>query len=206
MLQSIAIVPILILVLIIALLSIPLSMNFLFMTKQGAHGYIRFNWLYGLIAFQTQFPDRTPAKLLHAKKTSKPLIKKHLNKATANESRANKSENLSLLKHAIFRRHIFNFIHRLMRATHAKNLYLKLRIGLGDPADTGALWSILGPVSGLLKNISIIRLELEPDFIDTTIELESHGHFRFIPLQLIILLLAFLLSPTTIQAWRLAQQ
>ena len=112
---------------------------------------------------------------------------------------------LALLKKSTFRRHFISFIQRMLNATHAKKLYLKLRIGLGDPAGTGELWAVMGPVSGILRNIKSMEVELESDFIDPVLEIESHGQFRFIPLQFLVLTLVFIFSPTTIHAWRSAQ-
>ena len=199
MLLDVTTVPVfvLILALIIALLSIPLSMNFSFITTENIQCCMRFNWLFGLLKFQSQFPKQPKPQLSAAVEQKKQSNKNKPNHAI--------NQSITLFNHSRFRRHLIHFIKRILRATHAKNLYLKLRIGLGDPADTGALWAMMGPISGLLPNLKSIQIELEPDFIDTVMEIESHGQFRIIPLQLIVLILVFLLSPTTIHAWRLSQ-
>lgn len=113
---------------------------------------------------------------------------------------------ITLLTQSAFRRHVIHFIKRILVATHAQDLYLRCRIGLGDPADTGMLWAVMGPLSAMLKNLQTMTIELEPEFIDAAVEIESHGHFHFIPLQFIALTIAFILSPTTIRAWRTMQQ
>ena len=89
------------------------------------------------------------------------------------------------------------FIKRMLRASHAQNLYLRLRIGLGDPADTGLLWAVMGPLSGMLKNLQGASIEIDPEFIDEVLELESHGQFRLIPIQFIVLIIVFIFSPET---------
>lgn len=198
MLPDVAIISVFVFILIIALLSIPLSMNFSLITTESMQCYMHFNWLFGLLKFRNQFPKQPQSQL-----SAEVKPKKHSDKNKPNHA-INRS--LTLFNHSRFRRHIIYFIKRILRATQAKNLYLKLRIGLGDPADTGQLWAIMGPISGLLRNLKNMQIELEPDFFDTVMEIESHGHFRIIPLQLIVLILVFLLSPTTIQAWRTAQQ
>ena len=198
MLPDVSIIPVLILVLIIALLLIPLSMNFSLITTESMQCYMRFNWLFGMLKFQSQLPKKPQTQL-----SAEVKPKKHPDKNKPNHA-INRS--LTLFSHSRFRRHIINFVKRILRATHAKNLYLKLRIGLYDPADTGQLWAIMGPISGLLTNLKNIQIELEPDFIDSVMEIEGHGHFRIIPLQLIALIIVFLLSPTTIQAWHTTQQ
>jgi len=201
MLQGITIT----LALIIVVLSIPLSLNFFFITNQGSQGYVRYNWFFGLITFQKPLPapSQSPTKVSTQLKSSKPSKRKLLETTTNHKSRNSKNVSLALLKQSIFRRHILKFVKRIYRASHAKDLYLKLRIGLGDPADTGELWAIMGPISGILTNMKNIKIELQPEFIDAVMEIESHGQFRFIPLHLIVLVMLFTMSPTTIRAWRI---
>ena len=203
-----AMLPIVAIVLILTmiLLSIPVSINYSFITKNGAHGYLRFIWLLGLVNIQTQFPNQFSKKTPILDKTSKKFTKQVAKKNKSYRAYYSKNGRFSALTYSKYRHHILNFIKRIFHATNPKDLYLKFYIGLDDPADTGALWAIMGPISGLLINLESIKIELAPVFIDTVFEIESHGNFRFIPLHLMALILVFLLSPTTIQAWRTTQQ
>ena len=90
----------------------------------------------------------------------------------------------------------------MLRATHARNLFLRLRIGLGDPADTGRLWAVIGPIAGMAQNFRSAALRIEPEFMDPAFEVESHGQFRLVPIQFIAMTAAFMLSPTMLRAWR----
>ena len=101
-----------------------------------------------------------------------------------------------------FRRRIIRFISDLWHAVHKKNVSLRVRVGLGDPADTGQLWAIVGPVAGILANIQEASIKIEPEFFDTTFELDSSGSIRLIPLQMIYLTVALLLSPPVWQGIR----
>ncbi len=76
---------------------------------------------------------------------------------------------------------------------------MRIRIGLGDPADTGQLWSIVGPVAGILANSKEVVLEIEPEFFDATFELDGSGNIGIVPLQLIYLIFGVLLSPSVWQ-------
>lgn len=163
-------------------------------------GYARFRWLFGLVKFQAQFPDKTK-QVRHQKRQSTTKPKKPKPKPKNNARGV-----IALFKQSAFRRHLMTFIKKILRATHAQDLYLKLRIGLGDPADTGMLWAVMGPLSGMMKNVQNTTIEIEPEFIDAVMEVESHGRFRLIPLQFIALVLAFILSPTSIRAWRATRQ
>lgn len=179
------------------LLAIPISMSFAITKKQHVEGYARIIGLFGLIKFQTNFPG-----VLKNKKKPVSHEKNLLQFKSKTVSTKSSSQNFSLITRSVFRRHIIKFIKRILKATHAKNLYLRCRIGLGDPADTGRLWAVMGPLSAFLKNLQILRIELEPEFTNDGIEIESHGHFHLIPLQFIALTIAFILSPTTLRAWK----
>ena len=109
---------------------------------------------------------------------------------------------LALLKHSTFRRRAIRFIKSLLRATHARGLYLRIRIGLGDPAATGRLWGLLGPVAAIAANLRHAKVRIEPEFMDLVFEVESHGELRLIPIQFIGLAAAFAASPETRYAWR----
>ena len=108
---------------------------------------------------------------------------------------------IALLKQSAFSRRFIRFIKDILRATHARDLYLRLRIGLGDPADTGRLWGLLGPIAGILTNLRPAEVRIEPEFTDPVLEVESHGEFHLIPLQFIGLATAFVVSPATLNAW-----
>lgn len=186
------------LALLLGLLAIPLSLSFSIIRNQQLQGYARFRWLFGLVNFQASIPNSTkPVK----HKTISPSVKSKSPKSN------NSAQNLLILfKQQQFRQHIIKLIKNILRATHAKDLYLRLRIGLGDPADTGMLWAVIGPLSGMMKNLHAMTINIEPEFIESVMEIESHGRFKFIPLQFITLMIVFLLSPMTIRAWRAIRQ
>ena len=179
--------------LLLGLLAVPLSLSYsINRDLKQLQGNARIRWLFGLVNFQTHFPVASSAA----------IDDRHKPKNKTETKKSNNNNFVSLFKHKQFRKHSIQFIKKLLRACHARNLFLKLRIGLGDPADTGMLWSIMGPISGMLKNLQGININIQPEFMDETLAIESHGNFRFIPLQFIALLSAFLLSPITIRAWQ----
>ena len=105
-----------------------------------------------------------------------------------------------------FRQRVFRFIRAVWRAIHKQDLRLRMRIGLGDPADTGQLWALVGPLSGLLANNREASIEIEPEFFDAIFELDSSGSIRIIPLQLLYLAVGLLLSPSVWQGIREMRQ
>ena len=63
-----------------------------------------------------------------------------------------------------------------------------------DPADTGRLWAVIGPLAGLLRNFKTVDAYIEPEFMEPLLEIETHGRFRLVPIEFIYLLVRFLLS------------
>ena len=184
----------LLLALLIGLLAVPLSVAFSIHRIGETTGFVRFWWLFGLVRYQLCFPRDAKPKTQGAsppKKKAKPAGKK------GGAGRA-----LTLIRQQGFRRRVVKFVRDMLRATHGRDLFLRLRIGLGDPADTGCLWAVVGPVAGLAQTLQSIVVRIEPEFMDPVFEVESHGQFRLVPIQFFALSAAFLLSPTMLGAWR----
>ena len=193
---SISLTLVLLLALFVALLAVPLTVVFSIHRIKETDGHVRFLWLFGLVRFQLRIPQaerRGPRPASRPKKKKTPPRHK--------KKKANARAVVSLLKQPAFRRRVFKFIRDTVRATHARDLFVRLRIGLGDPADTGRLWAIVGPVAGMAQNLRVARLRIEPEFMDPVFEVESHGRFRLVPIQFIVLAAAFALSPTMLRVW-----
>jgi hypothetical protein len=161
-------------------------------------GQVSFHWLFGLVRFRIGIPGAANAEPQHKRKPTKKTRKR--------KPGGNARGVFALLKQSAFRRRAIRFIKDVLRATHARDLYLRLRIGLGDPADTGRLWALLGPIAGIATNLRSAKVRIEPEFMDPVLEVESHGEFSLIPLQFIALATAFVVSPTTLLAWRTLRQ
>ena len=74
-----------------------------------------------------------------------------------------------------------------------------MRLGLDDPADTGLLWGVIGPVAALLGAAERISVRVEPDFAAETIDVDSSGQIRLIPLRPLVLTAMLGCSPAI---WR----
>ncbi|MDH3421220.1 MAG: DUF2953 domain-containing protein, partial [Gammaproteobacteria bacterium] len=98
-----------------------------------------------------------------------------------------------------FRRRIIRFVSDLWHAIDKKNIGVRIRIGLGDPPDTGQLWAIVGPIAAALASAHEASIKVEPEFLGATLEMDSSGSIRLIPLRIIYLTIALLLSPTVWQ-------
>ena len=193
---SIALTLGLLLALLIALLAVPLTVVFSVHRIKETRGLVRFRWLFGLVRFQLRIPqaDRPEPR-------PQPTPTKKAKSPRQTKQRINSRGIISLLIQRAIRRRLYRFIRDMLRATHARNLFLRLRIGLGDPADTGRLWAIVGPIAGMAQNLRSAAVRIEPEFTDPIFEVESHGQFRLVPIQFIALTAAFMLSPTMLRAW-----
>lgn len=183
---------IILLLVLITLLAVPVTLRFQVSWHQTVQGKIHLLWLFGLV--------RIPIPISHPKSPSNKDEEAAKIFSRRKHSPNNKQNVFSVFQQKPFRRRIFRFIRDLWRAIQKNDLRLRIRIGLGDPADTGQLWAIVGPVSGILANTKEAVFEFEPDFVETTFELDSSGKVRLIPLHLIYLTVGLLLSPPFWQA------
>jgi hypothetical protein len=178
--------------LVVVLLAVPVTLTYQLSWRQTISADLRLIWAFGLVRADIS-PDQ---------EKSKPDKPEDANTKSGRRAGAPGKKNtdvLAAIRHSSFRRRILRFVSDVWRAIHKKNVQLLVRIGLGDPADTGRLWGAFGPLSGMLARVRDIRITIVPDFLDSTFEVDSSGTIRVIPLQFVILALGLLLSPSI---WR----
>ena len=184
------------LALLLGLLAVPVKVAFRIDRIHETTGHVNFGWLFGLVRFRIAIPGTVDTESQRKRRPAKKQQKKIGNPRGV----------FVLLKQPAFRQRTIRFIKNVLRAVHPRDLYLRLRIGLGDPADTGRLWVILGPAAGIAANLRGAEVRIEPEFMDPALEVESHGEFRLVPLQFIALTIVFVLSLTTLRAYRTLRQ
>lgn len=187
--------------LLIALLAVPIDLAFNLerspQTRGEVSGRINVRWLFGLLRFAVDIPEKNePDRLIQQLETT---VEKQ---SKASGGKIKPERFVKLLKQEKFRQRLFKFLKDLLAASHYRDLFLRLRIGVGDPAETGYLWILLGPLSVMARKLRGATVRIEPEFMDPAFELQSHGKFRFIPLEFIALTIAFALSPQSLRAWR----
>jgi len=175
------------LLLFIALLAIPITLTFKASWQEAFQGHVKLQWAFGLV--RVRFPS------LQSKAPAPEGEKLEQKISSFGRSPRKKRIPFSAIRQKAFRRRIIRFVSDFWHAVHKRNVNLRMRIGLGDPADTGQLWAFVGPASGMLANVKEATIEIEPEFFDSTFELDSSGTLRIIPLQLIYLTVGLLLSP-----------
>lgn len=177
------------LVLFVALLAIPFDITFNVQRREAFKSDINIVWLFGLVRFSIPGKSTSPP-------TTKPLKTKPAKKSKARKTGMAKN----LLWNARFRYRLIKFVKDLFKSIQIAAFYLRVRLGLDDPADTGRLWALLGPLSIYLSNLSNATVSLEPEFQRETLIVDGNGEVRIVPLKIVFTILAFVLSPITIRA------
>jgi hypothetical protein len=181
--------------LVLLLLAVPVDVEFRLEGIEPFTGEVGVGWLFGLVRF------RIPAPRV-GKPTPRPEAKPKAARARARPKARGRHRNvLAALRQAAFRRRVYRLVRDLVRAVHLHRLRLFMRLGLGDPADTGRLWAVVGPLNAVAQ-LCNAELRIEPEFVDPVLEFQADGRLLLVPLRFLILAIAFALSPPTIRAWR----
>ncbi|MDJ0740003.1 MAG: DUF2953 domain-containing protein [Gammaproteobacteria bacterium] len=176
---------------LIALLAMPITLTFRVSGPQAVRNDAELTWAFGLVR----------RRILPA--TSGPTVATGRRAARRGDGSRRPTRTttgvLNTLRDTALRRRIARFVSDLWRAIRKQDVRVRLRIGLGDPADTGQLWAVLGPVSALVGGVHEISAEIEPEFLDEALEFAASGSVSIVPLQMIYLAIALMLSPAV---WR----
>lgn len=175
------------LLLVVSVLAIPVTMTYRLSWKQSFSGGLRLRWAFGLIRIGTS-SDRAKSQTGDAG-AAKPKV------GRSGRSSGRKLNVLAAIRRRSFRRRMIEFLSDIWFAVHKTNVRLHIRLGLGDPADTGQLWAFIGPMTGMLAGMTGVAFAMEPEFLESTFELDSSGTVRLVPLQLAYVALILLLSP-----------
>jgi len=172
-----------------ALLSVPVEFLFDIRHEAAWRANVRLRWMFGLLNVPITGGKRPE------KKTPKRPKKRR-------KTRSGGSRLMRMILDAGFRRRFARFVRDVLAALRPRDLWLRLRLGLDDPAETGMLWAVVGPVTAWAP----ARLDVAPVFPGPAFDLASHGRVRLIPARMLGLMAGFALSPATIGAalrhWR----
>lgn len=184
MFTAIAITLFWLLLCIVVLLAVPVEIIFTIEYDEGRRNEFAVGWLFGLL--------RIPVKTRSSKQSPEKVEKK--------TRRRGWRKVLTLVRNVYFRKRLFRYIRGLVRSIEIKTLDAQARIGLDDPADTGRLWGVLGPLISLIPKIPKANIRIEPEFAAEVLALQCHGRISVIPLQILSLSMRFFLSPHVIRA------
>lgn len=185
--------------LLVASLAVPVELAFECQGVEPMAARVRVAWLFGSIRFRfavprvaRRSPDSQPpagdAPRVPAARPGKPS--------------GNRGRVWTVLRQSEFRQRVLRLIQDLLRAVRVHRLRLQMRIGLGDPAETGWLWAWVAPLAVAARGRRNVQVRIEPDFIDAALAFEASGRVRFVPLRLLALAIGFAFSPPSLHAWR----
>jgi hypothetical protein len=178
------------------LLAVPVDVAFRVKGIVAFEGQFGVRWLFGLVRYRLRVPDPDRRR---GQPTTAQTDRSARRKRKAAGGRRHV---LAVLRQAPFRRRVVRFVADLLRAAHLRELVLRVRLGLGDPADTGRLWALVGPLGAAAQSLRGADVSIEPDFIDPVLEFDARGRSLLVPLQILVLAVAFALSPVSLRAWR----
>ncbi len=182
--------------LLLVLLAVPIDVAFRVRGIESLQGQFNIRWLFGLLRFRLQLPSPARPKP-QARRPDRPPA------STARAARKTRRRRaaLAVLREAGFRDRCYCLVKDFLRAAHLR-LDLRIRLGLGDPADTGRLWALIGPLNAAAPSLHDVVIRIEPEFIDAVFEFDAQGQCRLVPLQLLALAGIFAVSPPSLRAWR----
>ncbi len=186
--------------LLILLLAVPIVSTFRFENAgfegmETFKGQVTIRWLFGLVRIRIPVPGDTR---LHHSGTKLQAAKK---RGKFRETGV-RSNFVAVLRQVRFRQRVYRLVKDLIRAVDLRQLRLRMRLGLGDPSDTGCLWAFVGPLNAAAQYLRNAEVRIEPEFMDAVFEFHARGQARMVPLQLVGLAIGFALSPASIRAWR----
>lgn len=181
---------------LLALLAVPVDVAFRLEGIDPLNGQVTIRWLFG--AVMLRIPVFGTGKGGEAAQGAKTAAKAR----TKPRKRRGRGNIFAVLRQADFRRRVLRLLRDLFATARFHELRLLLRLGLGDPADTGRLWALLGPLAAAAQNLRDADVRIEPEFVDAALEFRAAGQLRLIPLQYVVLTIGFVLSPVSIRAWR----
>jgi hypothetical protein len=181
--------------LVLLLLAVPVKVDFRVEGTESLSGRVGVRWMFGLVRIRAPFPrggapGRRPEEASRATRARE-----------GSEARGHGRHVLVALRQATFRGRVYRLVGDLVRAVHVRRVRLRMRLGLGDPADTGLLWAVVGPVNAVARWRDA-DIRIEPDFLEPVLEFHAEGGVEIVPLRFILLAIGFALSPPTIRAWR----
>jgi len=150
---------------------------------------IKISWLFGIVSFPI-YPNKTSSKTKKINESPKEKTQKG----------PGFSKLIKILRNGKFTEKTVNTGRQLLGSARAELSSFYLRLGLGDPVDTGILWGLLGPLSGIAYGFTN-KIQIEPDFLDAGFEIDTEGKVSIIPLEIIFIFLGYLLSPVVFKTY-----
>ena len=184
------VLPACLIALIILVLCVPLEV----VIHADVHGRpkfrLRLSWLFGLVS----------QDLTRGKKKPEEKRKAAEGKQKSGKRRLEARLILDILRTKGLLRQTRDLLMGILSCFKVKKLKADFRVCLGDPADTGLLFALIGPAIPLLRFPFFHEISIQPSFEDDALLAGSaSGRVRLRPIQLATPLLKFIFSTAAIR-------
>ena len=177
-------------VLVVFLLCIPLDMVLHLDTDKQPRSRTRLVWLFGLVS----------KEIGRGKKKSKEKERGAEEKLKPGKRRVNVRLILQILRTRGLLGRAKSLLKGIFSHLRIRDLTADITVGLGDPADTGLLFAIIGPAIFFLGSSHVRDVRIKPSFEDEIVfKGYVSGALTLLPVQMVIPLLRFALSPPTLR-------
>ncbi|MFC2032121.1 DUF2953 domain-containing protein [Chloroflexota bacterium] len=180
---------------VVVAIIIALSMPLYLKLHMDAAGRPRFRmsltWLFGLLRKDITRKEKRPE--------GKEKVLQEKRKSGGKRPRARVI--LEILRARGLLRQIKILVKDILRLPRIKDLEADLTVGLGDPADTGLLFALIGPATSFLSPSLRNEINVQPSFAnDAILEGSLYGTLRLRPIRTITPLLRFIFSLPALRA------
>lgn len=176
---------------LLLLLAVPVDVGFEVRRRERTEARVHVGWLWGRVRIPVRKGRAKPPRARRARAERRA-------RRPGRPSPARRA--VAMLRSPHFPRRVVRLARALAARFRIRRLELSARLGLDDPADTGRLWGLVGPVAALVALPAAARIAVTPEFAGPRFELEARGEARFVPVLVLAVLAAFLLSPATLRA------
>lgn len=180
----------------IALLALPFDITMRLSKGDRPRLRLSIAWAFGLLSRELHKPTGKPA-------TGGPETKQS-RRRQGRQYKGKAKAAMAFIRSPGMSARLLRLGRNIWRQLHIRRLYLHLTFGLDDPAATGQLYGALVPVLTLADRLSGFDLRICPDFTQPVLLADGCGQIRVIPLTLIGIMIAFLLSPTCLRGFTAA--
>ena len=174
--------------LVIFVLCVPLDMDFRVDLYGRPKLRLRLVWLFGLVNKEL---SREKKKAREKKEAAEGKPKK--------KRRVGFGAVLEILKVRGLAGQFKSLLRGVIRSFRISQLEANFRVGLDNPADTGLLLAVIGPVTHILNRSFPYRIRVQPSFTEAVLEGFSSGNLSIRPIRLVPPLLRLVFSLATVR-------
>ena len=204
-LEPVLIIPAALLLAVLFLLATPVTISFAIVRREAFSARVTIGWLFGLLRFTPSLARSGDRARRRRRPAAAPPEPDDSSGGAPREvprkaPRAQAKRFRKLLRSKGFVRGVLRFLRDMARCVRFVSLHVAGRIGLDNPFDTGRLWGAFCALTGFLHGAERVRFLVEPEFSEAVFELDGRGEIRIVPVALLLPIVRFVLSPSTLRA------